>query len=55
MKVRIGTKSNSINFFGISFCFFILKFYFGTKIAITLSPLLESKQKIDDFALKISL
>lgn len=47
LKVKIGTESNNINFLGINFCFLILKFYLGTKIAIILSFPMESKLKID--------
>lgn len=52
LKVKIGTESNNINILGINFCFLILKFYFGMQIAITLSPPLESKLKIDYFVFK---
>lgn len=52
LKVRIGTESNNTNLFGINFCFFMLQFYFGMKIAITLNPPLESKPKIDYFVFK---
>lgn len=52
LKVKIGTESNNINFLGINFCFLILKFYFGMKIAITLSPPLEYKPKIDYFVFR---
>ena len=52
LTIRIGTESNNINFFGITFCFLILKFYFGVKIAITLCLPLRSKLKIDYFVFK---
>lgn len=51
-RERIGIESNNINFFGINFCFFILKFYFGMKIVIILSFLLEFKLKMDYFVFK---
>lgn len=52
LKARIRIEGNNINFLGIHFCFLILKFYFGMKVAITLSPPLESKLKIDYFVFK---
>lgn len=52
LEVGIGTESHNINFFGLNFCFLILKFYFGMKIAITLSYPLEPKLKMDYFVFK---